>query len=659
MKWRRRYWWRVYYLGALLAFAGLGWVRHVLLDFERQKLAARAEAERESTVRLALWRMDSWIAPLLARESARPYFEYLAFVPHDRAYSRLLNRLQPGEVYSPSPLLTFDSPYFPLHFQMDDRGAWSSPQVPTGNQLDLAQAGLVRPAEIEEKRALLDGVRTALPLDIAVVQMGCVATDWNDALTTLPEEEAINPAQLAAVENLREWGVDAKGEASQQRAKGSDYAQRVLQNFNVVNGLNEDAQEVRKLGPEWIRQQSYPEQQELAPVDGPGDLERQGGYWIEPFQDVVEPRMELGPFLPVWLPGATNDDAVQLAFLRNVRVNDATWVQGFAAHWPSLRAALLGEIADLFPGCEPDLEARVDLGGEEDGRSLAAIPAALALRSPAPPEPAGMTPARSTVAILWAAAVASLMGLGFSLRAGLAYADRRTRFASSVTHELRTPLTTFRMYTEMLADDVVSDPEDRRAYLRTLQAESDRLAVLVENVLAYARLEEGRTRPARERLRMADLADRHADALERRVRESRGAFRVDLLAPPGAALTTDAGAVGQVLFNLVDNACKYGRAGDAPPRVTLEFSVDGDRAVFRVSDDGPGVPPAVRDRIFRPFDRGAVRPEDENAGIGLGLALCRGLARDLGGELLLEERAGDDGEGGGARFRLELPLDRT
>ncbi|MCA8979158.1 MAG: HAMP domain-containing histidine kinase [Planctomycetes bacterium] len=645
MRWRRGYWWRVYWLGAVLACAGLGWLSRVLLDFEQEKLTARAETEREQAVRLALTRMDSWIAPLLARESARPYFEYLAFVPHDRAYTRLLNRIQPGEVFSPSPLLTFESRYFPLHFLVDASGDWSSPQVPSGNQLDLAQASMVNPETIGAKQALLLELRKRLPLETAVMAMGCVATDWNNALVALPDESTTNPAQVVAEANQMEWGVTEQKDELQARMEGSDYQRRVLKNFNVVNGLNDDAEEVRKLGQQWMKQQTMPGPNPSAQrlVEVP-----QSGWYA--FDGQPESgALELGPFLPVWLPDAKPTDPVQLCFLRNVKVGEVPFVQGFSAHWPSLRDAMMLEIADLFPGCEVALQPRASFEGKE-GRRLAAVPAELVLSAPPAPVLRGMTPARTTVGLLWFAALATLAGLGFSLRAGLAYADRRSRFASSVTHELRTPLTTFRMYTEMLAGDVITDEAHRKTYLQTLQAEADRLSVLVENVLAYARLEEGRTRPARESSGLSQLVDRHVDALERRVHEAGGTFALDLLAPPQARVTTDASAIGQILFNLVDNACKYGH-GAAPPRVQLTVSVEDSLAVLRVIDDGPGVPEKVRGRIFHAFDRGRVAAEDENPGIGLGLALCLGLARELGGDLRLERTDS------GACFRLELPLD--
>src|SRR5690606_23556726 len=96
------------------------------------------------------------------------------------------------------------------------------------------------------------------------------------------------------------------------------------------------------------------------------------------------------------------------------------------------------------------------------------------------------------------AVLVAVGAIGLVLRASMDLSDRRGRFVSAVTHELRTPLTTFCLYTEMLADGVVAREEARREYLSTLKDESRRLARIVENVLAYARLGEGRpkTRPA-------------------------------------------------------------------------------------------------------------------------------------------------------------------
>ena len=117
-----------------------------------------------------------------------------------------------------------------------------------------------------------------------------------------------------------------------------------------------------------------------------------------------------------------------------------------------------------------------------------------------------------------------------------------------------------------------------------------------------------------------------------------------------AVLVTDEEAIGQILFNLVDNAAKYGKGASA---ATVDLLVDrrGDDLTFTVRDHGPGVPVSHRRSIFVPFDRGAVAVSSNDVpGTGLGLPLARGLARDLGGDLVLDEDVPD-----GACFILRLP----
>src|SRR6185503_16178753 len=92
------------------------------------------------------------------------------------------------------------------------------------------------------------------------------------------------------------------------------------------------------------------------------------------------------------------------------------------------------------------------------------------------------SPTRVTLAVAWLAVAGSLAAVGLALRRTVDLSERRNRFASSVTHELRTPLTTFRLYSEMLADGMVTDAAQRQVYLDTLKSESSRLATLVENV---------------------------------------------------------------------------------------------------------------------------------------------------------------------------------
>ena len=197
---------------------------------------------------------------------------------------------------------------------------------------------------------------------------------------------------------------------------------------------------------------------------------------------------------------------------------------------------------------------------------------------------------------------------------------------------------------------MVSDEEKRRSYLDTLRSEADRLGHLVENVLAYARLERGAAGERLETITLRELLDRTTDRLAQRAEQADMTFAPetdgDALA---AAVRTDPSAVEQILFNLVDNACKY--AGSAADRtIRLEAGRTGRFAALRVRDHGPGVPGEDRGRLFRPFCKSARDAANSAPGVGLGLALSRRLARSMGGDLRL-----DDGTEDGACFVLTLP----
>jgi two-component system sensor histidine kinase KdpD len=112
--------------------------------------------------------------------------------------------------------------------------------------------------------------------------------------------------------------------------------------------------------------------------------------------------------------------------------------------------------------------------------------------------------------------------------------------------------------------------------------------------------------------------------------------------PLETEVSLDPSALGQILYNLVDNACKYGEG-----EVKLQVSTAVDRLRFTVVDGGGGLDGAEGERIFSPFTRGR-SSEGRGAGVGLGLALCRRWAREMGGDLRLEK-------GEGTRFVLELP----
>jgi signal transduction histidine kinase len=232
----------------------------------------------------------------------------------------------------------------------------------------------------------------------------------------------------------------------------------------------------------------------------------------------------------------------------------------------------------------------------------------------------------------------SIAGVGAirAFRRAEELARQRALFVSAVSHELRTPLAALRLHAEMLAEGLVSE-ERKQQVFSELVTETARLTRLVENVLEASRADEGRRalRPV-----ATDLVEASAAALEAQERtiEGRG-FTVE--GPSGApvAALCDPAALSIIVVNLVDNAMKY--AADHEPRtISVSVANEGDHAVLRVRDRGPGVPLPERERVFERFYRMRDAAEEHRPGTGLGLAIVRELAREHGGDARIVETDG-------------------
>lgn len=211
------------------------------------------------------------------------------------------------------------------------------------------------------------------------------------------------------------------------------------------------------------------------------------------------------------------------------------------------------------------------------------------------------------------------------------YAERRSNFVSAVTHELKTPLTSIRMYGEMLRDEVVPDPEKRSRYYRIITAESERLTRLIDNVLELAKLERGSRQLS---LTMGHVGQVVRDTLE--VLEPHATelgFQLELEEEATLpAVSFDRDALSQVLFNLVDNALKYGsEAQQRTIKIRCERAAEG--VCIRIADRGPGVDPAHLRQIWQPFFRGERELTRKHKGTGIGLSLVRGLVQRMGGSV--------------------------
>lgn len=227
-------------------------------------------------------------------------------------------------------------------------------------------------------------------------------------------------------------------------------------------------------------------------------------------------------------------------------------------------------------------------------------------------------------------------------------AQQKTNFVSNVSHELKTPLTTIRMYAELMGEHRVTDPAKRDHYLGVIVEESRRLTRLVNNVLDFSRLEQGRKRYRRDPMDLwevlRELLETHGPRFER----AGMSLHCDIPASP-CPLTTDRDAVEQSLLNVLDNAIKYADRGGS---LTVEAEAPNRQAHIRILDRGPGIPDSQRELVFKKFHRVDDSLTASRTGSGLGLSIARRLLRDLGGELSHAPRPG-----GGSCFTLILPLE--
>jgi signal transduction histidine kinase len=224
--------------------------------------------------------------------------------------------------------------------------------------------------------------------------------------------------------------------------------------------------------------------------------------------------------------------------------------------------------------------------------------------------------------------------------------EQHDAFVNAVTHELKSPVTSIRLHLETLLKRDASIPEARRReFYGVMIEDSERLLHTIEQVLRTG--QAGRTPLTLERHDLLGLATECVEFTRSRRHLADGAVRLSAAASP-VEIVGDREELRGAIVNLLDNAVKF--SGD---QVDVEVDVrrDGDRAMLRVRDRGPGLPPLEAKRIFKRFYRIPGPLTQRIKGTGLGLFIVQSAARRHGGRAYAES----DGPGTGATFSLELP----
>ncbi len=223
----------------------------------------------------------------------------------------------------------------------------------------------------------------------------------------------------------------------------------------------------------------------------------------------------------------------------------------------------------------------------------------------------------------------------------------RSEFVASVSHELRTPLTSIRMYAEILRMDDEMEPEARAGYLDTIFQESQRLSRLVDNVLQFARIEQGRVSYDLRRLSLAAVVESAARAFAGLAAQSGFQMSIEC-APDLPAVLADRDAIEQAILNLLSNAMKY---SGASREIALRLERQERYAAIQVVDHGIGIAPEEQRKVFERFYRARTDENREISGTGLGLTLVEHIASAHGGQVTVKSHIGE-----GSTFTLLIPF---
>jgi two-component system phosphate regulon sensor histidine kinase PhoR len=242
------------------------------------------------------------------------------------------------------------------------------------------------------------------------------------------------------------------------------------------------------------------------------------------------------------------------------------------------------------------------------------------------------------------------MGLGLTMFIRVSWDLRwfqlRADFVSGVSHEFKTPLSLIRLYSETLAAaDQEFSAEDRSNYIRIIARESERMSRMVDNVLSFARLEQGRNRYELDEGDIAATVTQTVNDYSEYLNWRGFAVKTSIW-PELPSVRFNAEQLSEMLLNLMDNARKY---SGKSRQIRVNVWAQNQEVIVEVRDDGLGIPADEREKIFQPFYR--IARENDQGGCGLGLYLVDQVMKDHDGRVEVESQVNH-----GSRFRLVFPV---